>query len=168
MPKQHTKNTSILAKGSKNDFNDVIYTPEEIVLEIMEWLKPHIKPEHVLFDPFAGGGVFYDNFPKENKKLWCEIEKGKDFKDFDGKVDWIITNPPYSKFTDILIKSFEIADNVVYLIPHNKVYASDKRMDMIEEYGDFTFKRFKVPKAWTAKFPIAAYWFKRKKPEGVE
>lgn len=160
--KNHTKNTSTLSKGSKNNFNDVIYTPEEYVIEIMEWLKPHIKPDHILFDAFAGKKVFYNNYPKENKKYYCEIEEGKDFFKFNKKVDWIITNPPYSKFTDILEKSFEIADNVVYLIPHNKIYVSEKRLNMVEEFGEYEYKRFKVPSKWTAKFPIAAYWFKKK------
>ena len=49
--------------------------------------------DEVWFDPFRGKGVYYDNFPAANKKEWCEIEDGKDFFEFNGKVDVICSQP---------------------------------------------------------------------------
>lgn len=156
-------NSKILAKGKENNFNDRIFTPKDIVQDILEWVKPYGR----VLEPFRGDGAFYNELNKDQVNIyslhWCEIDEGKDFFDFDIKVDFIITNPPYSIFTEVLEHSFKIADNVIMLIPHNKVFTSDKRLDMIEAFGTFTYKRFKVPKEWTAKFPIAAYWFKRSK-----
>ena len=33
------------------------------------------------FDPSQGAGAFYKNFG-DVKKIWCEVEKGRDFFDF--------------------------------------------------------------------------------------
>lgn len=168
MNKIKIKNASVLSKGSRNDFNDRIYTPKEIVVDIINWVKPNGK----VLEPFRGEGAFYDELCKYNDKQnqennwngkvdWAEIDAGKDFFEIDKKYDFIITNPPYSIFTQVLEHSFKIADNVIMLIPHNKIFTSDKRLDMIEAFGTFEYKRFKVPKEWSAKFPIAAYWFKK-------
>ena len=51
------------------------------------------------------------------------------------KYDWVIGNPPYSIFEDFLRKGFQIADNVSYLLPTNKVFQRQLIMDMINEWG---------------------------------
>lgn len=156
-----TKNTSILAKKN-NNFNDRVFTPIDIVKDIIEW----VKPTGTILEPFYGDGAFYNELVKTGNIVdWTEIDKGRDFFLIDRKYDYIITNPPYSIFTQVLEHCFEIADNVVLLIPHNKLYTSDKRLDMVEAFGTFTYKRFKSPKEWPNNFPIAAYWFKRKSDE---
>ena len=109
--------------------SDIVYTPEHIAKEIIEW----VNPTGFCLDPCMGDGAFFNNLPKP--KDWCEIEKGKDFIDYNKKVDWIIGNPPYSIFKDFLRHSFEIADNVVYILPTNKVFQRLVIMDMIEKYG---------------------------------
>lgn len=173
-----TKNASILSKGSNNNFNDRIYTPKEIVIDIIKWVKPTGK----ILEPFRGKGAFYDEllkideicnnyagFGSEIKSVYyTEIDEGKDFFKFNHDVDYIITNPPYSIFTQVLEHSMKIADNIILLIPLNKIYTSDKRMNMLEEYmgkdiNNIKIKRFKVPKDWTAKFPIGAVWIKKAK-----
>ena len=80
----------------------------------------HFEPQEPL------DGAFYKAMQEYNHALkglsvedvdWCEISEGKDFFDYNGKVDWIITNPPYSIFDDFLDKAFEVADNVVMFVP---------------------------------------------------
>lgn len=102
--------------------NDDIMTPNHIAKYIIEKLP--INENDFLYDPFRGGGAFYDNFPARNKKSWSEIKEGEDFFDFNEKVDWIISNPPYSKYTEVMQHSYDIADNIVYLIPLNKIVSS--------------------------------------------
>lgn len=155
-----SSNSKVLAKGANNNFNDRVYTPNDIVKDILEW----VKPNGTILEPFKGDGAFYDELVKTGNIVdWTEIDLGRDFFEVDKHYDYIITNPPYSIFTQVLEHSFKIADNVIMLIPHNKIFTSDKRLDMIEKFGTFTYKRFKVPKEWTAKFPIGAYWFKKHK-----
>ena len=70
------------------------------------------------------------------KKDWCEIDKGRDFFDYTDKVDWIISNPPYSILDEVLEHSFEIADNIVYLVPLSKIFTSLGRIRKILNYGN--------------------------------
>ena len=49
-------------------------------------------------DPFKGGwGAYFDQFPENVKREWCEINDGKYFFEFCGDVDVICSNPPFSK-----------------------------------------------------------------------
>lgn len=141
--------------------NDEIYTPEPIAKWIIEQLP--IKDTDTLYDPFKGGGVFYNNFPTANTKHWSEIKEGKDFFDFHTKVDWIISNPPYSQYTEVMKHSYEIADNICYLIPLTKVVSSWGRCLDLEAFGGIV-KLWIMPASkckFPFGFPLAACWFKR-------
>jgi len=67
--------------------------------------------------------------------MYCEIAEGKDFFEFNEKVNWIIGNPPYSIFLEFLEHSFKLADNVSFLVPTNKIFQRQIIMDMINDYG---------------------------------
>lgn len=108
---------------------DIVYTQQNVVADMLQWLKP----KGLILDPCMGDGAFYNMF--EGEKDWCELRSGKDFFDYDKKVDWIIGNPPYSIFEDWLIHSFELADDIAYILPTNKVFQRKIIMDMINAYG---------------------------------
>lgn len=48
-----------------------------------------------VLEPFRGEGAFYNAFPDNIIKDWCEIEEGKDYKDYTEIVDWVVSNPPF-------------------------------------------------------------------------
>jgi len=104
-------------------------TPENIAIKIIEYFKP----SGMILEPAKGSGNFYNNF--KGKKDWCEIDEGRDFFEYNVKVDWIITNPPYSIYDEFLIKSFEVADNIVLLVPLAKAFKSQKIDNEIQKYG---------------------------------
>ena len=108
---------------------DIVYTPTHVSKHIIEWLQPKGK----CLDPCKGDGAFYNYMPID--KDYCEITEDKDFFNYSEKVDWIIGNPPYSIFEEFLQKAFEIADNVSYLVPTNKIFQRQLIMDMITKYG---------------------------------
>lgn len=110
--------------------SDIVYTPEHISKQIINYLNP----KGTCLDPCKGDGAFYNFLPTKNRQ-YCEVREGKDFFDFKNKVDWIIGNPPYSIFEDFLKHSFDIANNVSYLVPTNKIFQRQKIMDMINKYG---------------------------------
>ncbi len=95
--------------------NDVVFTPKIIAQGIINIFKPTGK----CLDPCKGEGVFFDLLPANSD--WCEIAYNKDFFDYHQKVDWIVSNPPYSNWNDWLKHSFELAENVVYLTPMLKI-----------------------------------------------
>jgi hypothetical protein len=108
---------------------DIVYTPDRISKFIIEWLMPSGK----CLDPCKGDGAFYRYLPQGAE--YCEINEGTDFLLYNKKVDWIIGNPPYSIFEDFLKKSFEISDNVSFLVPTNKIFQRQIIMNMIMKYG---------------------------------
>lgn len=108
---------------------DVVYTPTHVSKSIIDFLNPY----GVCLDPCKGDGAFYEYLPEG--KQYCEIAEGSDFFDFRGKVDWVIGNPPYSIFKEFLEYSFEIADNVSFLVPTNKVFQRQVIMEMINRWG---------------------------------
>lgn len=68
-------------------------TPRDCARDLIS-LIPLIEGDKVL-EPFAGEGAFYDQLPEFVEKDWCEIERGRDYKDYDKEFDWVITNPPF-------------------------------------------------------------------------
>ncbi len=97
----------IVPKGG----NDCIQTPVYLAREIVE----HFKPKGKILEPCIGKGQFLKALPKHTK--WCEVSRGRDFFATNKHYDWIVTNPPYSKFRDFLSHSLYCADNVIFLIP---------------------------------------------------
>ncbi len=137
--------------------NDLVYTPTNVAKVIVDMFKP----EGRCLDPSMGHGAFYDLLPEP--KFWCEIQRGRNFYDFNENVDWIITNPPYSDFNKFLEHSFELSPNVVFLCPVAKVFKSWATIMQIKRYGG-------IKKAWFVPasrcgfpfgFPCAAFHFKQ-------
>lgn len=108
---------------------DIVYTPAHIVKDMLDWLKP----TGTCLDPCYGDGAFHKQLPPDAE--WCELRQGKDFFDYEKHVDWIIGNPPYSIFEDWLQHSFDLAENVVYILPTNKVFQRQLIMRMINDWG---------------------------------
>lgn len=108
---------------------DIVMTPEWLAKEIIQ----HFNPSGVILDPCRGEGAFYDNFPG-NKNEWCELSEGEDFLTYNKKVDWIITNPPWSKMQQFLSHGMKVADNIVYLTTINH-YTTKKRIRDMREHN---------------------------------
>lgn len=109
--------------------NDVVFTPEPIAERIVKLYNLSGK----ILEPCKGLGAFMKYLPSNTE--WCEITEGRNFFDYKHKVDWIVTNPPYSNFNEFLDHSFEISDNIVWLTPFSKVFKSVGTMRKIREYG---------------------------------
>ena len=107
---------------------DVVLTPDDVAKDIVSRFAPYGK----ILDPCKGEGAFLQFMPGAE---WCEVREGRDFFEYHEPVDWIVSNPPYSIFSQFLRHSFTIARNVVFLIPVNKIYNSDRMMREIWEWG---------------------------------
>ena len=138
--------------------NDKVMTPPHIAEMIVD-LFP-IKGK--VLDPFRGDGAFYNALPDTLDKEWCEIDDGRDFFDYHKKVDWIVSNPPYSIFSEVMRHSYEIADNILYLIPLNKIVSSMGRIREMDKYGGIV-SLFIIPAnecGFPFGFPACAVWIK--------
>jgi len=141
---------------------DVVYTPRDVALEIIN----HFKPTGKILDPCKGGGAFSDQIPL---CVWCEIQEGKDFMDWIAPVDWIISNPPWSKMREFLAHGMEVADNIVYLTSINH-YTTKRRIRDMRDAG-FGIKEFyciPTPKTFPQSgFQLAAVHTQRGYTDGV-
>lgn len=111
--------------------DDLFYTPLEIA-------KIHIgmiqsKPNDLWFDPFRGGGIYYDNFPTDNR-IYTEIKEGLDFFDFEGKIDIICSNPPFSSYTKIVKKCISLRPRVIALV-WGVMNLNNQRLQILRDAG---------------------------------
>ncbi len=88
----------------------------------------------VVLDCAKGSGAFYNNYPDNIVKEWCEIKKKISFLKKVNKVDWIITNPPYSNLDKWLEHSCYICrKGFAYLIALQNL--TPKRIELCEKRG---------------------------------
>ena len=102
-----------LSPGSNLAHHDLIMTPPELARRIVDFYAPRGR----LLDPCRGQGAFYNAMlPYSDDVRWCEIAEGRNFLAYREPVDWIITNPPWSKFRPFLRHAMELAPNIVFLV----------------------------------------------------
>jgi hypothetical protein len=107
--------------------NDCIMTPDYLC----KLCCNHFNPQGKILEPCKGTGNFLKYLPNSD---YCEINEGKDFLQYNKKVDWIITNPPWSKIKLFLEKSLIISDNIVFLLTINHIFTK-ARLRLIEKHG---------------------------------
>lgn len=140
--------------------NDVVYTPDWVAKDMVEYFRPSGR----ILDPCAGDGVFLKHLPPHTE--WCEIEKGRDFFKWTEPVDWIVGNPPYNVFADWFEHSRNIASNVVYILPCNKPFNSNRIIEDLEIWGGMVHMRYYGRAAAVfpylgVGFPVGAIHFQR-------
>ncbi|MDR1192485.1 MAG: hypothetical protein LBK60_12620 [Verrucomicrobiales bacterium] len=109
------------SRNYKSD--DVVQTP----VEMAERVVRHFRPAGNVLEPCAGDGNFLRFLPGAD---WCEINRGRDFLQWTGRVDWIITNPPWSQIRVFLNHAMRHADNVVFLMTINHIWTAARLRDL--------------------------------------
>lgn len=140
--------------------NDIFLTPLRLSKYHIDMIK--YKDNDIWFDPFKNNGSYFNQFPNENK-VWSEILENKDFFNFNGKVDIICSNPPYSCIDKILEHSVFLKPKIIsYLIGINNL--TPKRIEYMERNNYFitNIHLCKVYK-WYGMSSIII-WKKNKKP----
>lgn len=101
-----------LVPGRNQPEKDLVMTPRYVAQQIVDFYAPSGR----LLDPARGQGAFYDAMRQHSDDVhWCEIREGVDFLRWRQPVDWIITNPPWSKFRLFLQHAMRLAPNIVFL-----------------------------------------------------
>jgi len=122
--------------------NDVFITPPELAKKHIDMIE--FNEDDKWLDPCRNDGSYYNNFPTENKD-YCEILEQKDFLEYNGDVDIIIQNPPYSLMNKWIEKNIELNPRVIsFLIGLGNLTA--KRIETLENagYGLTKMKMLKV------------------------
>ena len=92
---------------------DIVLTPQILARHIVDVFADAMSGE--LLDPCRGASAFYDAFPPHLTAHWCELSEGRDFFGWTRRVNWVMTNPPFSKLRDFLNHAMAVSDNVVFL-----------------------------------------------------
>lgn len=116
--------------------NDRIYTPPQLAEDIVRYFNPPLAA--TVLEPCAGPigqQAFVDALSRYDIG-WYELDEGKDFLQVDWQTsyhyDWVITNPPWSKFRPFLQQSMRVADNVVFLCLVNAFFMKARQKDMAD------------------------------------
>lgn len=110
------------------DSNDVVQTPPELAAALVA----HFKPKGKILEPCRGEGNFFRLMPGAE---WCEIKEGRDFFAWKKRVDWIVTNPPWSLIRTFLQHAMQVSDNVVFLLTINHIWTKAR----VRDIGEFGF-----------------------------
>lgn len=125
--------------GDRQKPNDIIHTPPSVAKLMISLCD--IKPNDLVLDCSYGDGVFYNNFPNDCIKDYCEITEphNKDFFKYNKKCTWIISNPPYSLWTKWIEHTITICDKFCYI------------------FGCFNFTTDRLKKIFNAGFIITKF-----------
>jgi hypothetical protein len=134
------------------------HTPEDIAIKIINSIN--IEPNSTILDPCAGNTkVFYNNFPINNDKKYCEIEEGIDFLNYNENVDYIISNPPFERkiLWQFILKSIEIVNKEIYFLLNIDCLNvfTIKRMKIINDKGFYlNMIKFLEIKKWYGRYVL--------------
>ena len=136
---------------------DCVQTPVSLAKTISDYFKPTGK----ILEPCRGEGNFLKALPEGTE--WCELLEGKDFFAYEGKVDWIITNPPYSKMRKFMQKSMQISENIVFLTMINHLWFKARLRDIKESgFGIREIVIFDTPKTFPQSgFQMGVFYLKK-------
>ena len=116
--------------------NDKFYTPEGLVKIHLEKFKD-IPDGALIFEPFYGEGAYFNEMVKMFPQCvisYTEIDKGLDFFEYKEKIDYIISNPPYSIIDKVLQHSVSLQPKVIsYLIGFHNL--TTKRVEYMNNNG---------------------------------
>ena len=114
-------------------------TSSELAKDLIKFIT--LEEGDTVLEPFRGERAFYDAFPTNVVKEWTEIEDGRDYMSHEGKISWVITNPPYRLETGVKrVNSFWI------ILNHFSDKVTKGMAFLINEkcFGTLTPKRIKI------------------------
>ena len=139
--------------------NDKFYTPEPVAIKMINMCN--ILDGESVLDPSKGKGVFYNNFPLNCNKSYCEIEEDLDFFNFNNRVDWVIGNPPYSLWSKWLEHTMKITDKFCYIFGGFNFTDTRIRSILNNGYGITAFHLLKIDWWLSSSFVVV---FEKNKP----
>lgn len=120
----------IVAEVAKNK-NDEYYTPSYAI----EPIKKYVERGSVVWCPFdTEQSLFVKGFREMGcKVIYSHIDNGEDFFTMNPpQCDYIISNPPYSKKTEVLQRLFETGKPFAMLVGVVGLFESKRRFDMFK------------------------------------
>jgi hypothetical protein len=144
--------------------DDDLQTPKALARAIVE----HFQPQGRMLEPCAGDGAFLECMPCAD---WCEVKEDRDFFQYRDKVDWIVTGPPYLQRLEFLVRSLQLAENIVFLV-HVPLIFFKAKLHLIHHAGCAVREIVLVdnpPEPWPQfGLQLSAVHIKRGHPGGIK
>ena len=139
---------------------DLVMTPPELAAAVIAHFADRMTGK--VLDPARGQGAFYDRFPVHLERDWCQITENRDFLDWQQPVDWVMTNPPWSRLRDFTRHAMRIASNIVWLAPLTNLTTKARLRDLDETgFGIAELVLIDTPKDWPQSgFQLVAAWLR--------
>ena len=159
--------TTLMPRGG----NDRIYTPDDLAAKVVHAFSSEISGR--VLEPCAGGGAFVRALQRlGHDPIALEIDRGTDFFEYREPVDWIVTNPPWSKSRKFLAHSYTLAPNILVLMNLIHLFCLRCRMREMLDAG-FGPRRIVLydnpPKPWPQSgFQLGAIHIQRGYTGGTE
>lgn len=97
--------------------SDRFYTPESLVRLHLSTLQTN---EPILvYEPFRGSGNYYNLFREYFPNAmfdWSEIDEGRDFFNYLGTPDIIVSNPPFSILKKVIEMLIQLKPKIISLV----------------------------------------------------
>ena len=140
---------------------DLVMTPPELAAVVIGHFAGRMSG--TVLDPARGQGAFHDRFPACLARHWCEITEGRDFLDWHEPVDWVMSNPPWSRLRDFSRHAMRIAPNIVWLAPLTNLTTKARLRDLDEAgFGIAELVLIDTPKGWPQSgFQLVAAWLRK-------
>lgn len=135
---------------------DLVMTPPDLAKAVIDHFTPQMAGS--ILDPARGAGAFFDQFPANLERHWCELREAKDFLSWKRPVDWIVTNPPWSRLRDFTRHAMPTAPNIVWLAPIVNLTTKARLRDLDEGgFGIAELLLIDTPRCWPQSgFQLAA------------
>ena len=140
---------------------DLVMTPPELAAVVIGHFAGRMSG--TVLDPARGQGAFHDRFPACLDRHWCEITEGRDFLDWHEPVDWVMSNPPWSRLRDFSRHAMRIAPNIVWLAPLTNLTTKARLRDLDEAgFGIAELVLIDTKKGWPQSgFQLVAAWLRK-------
>ena len=140
---------------------DLVMTPPELAAVVIGHFAGRMSG--TVLDPARGQGAFHDRFPVHLERDWCQITENRDFLDWQQPVDWVMTNPPWSRLRDFSRHAMRIAPNIVWLAPLTNLTTKARLRDLDEAgFGIAELVLIDTPKGWPQSgFQLVAAWLRK-------
>lgn len=112
--------------------NDEFYTPEYAVKPILKY----IKPNSIIWCPFDTDESHFVKMLRAegHDVIATHINQGLDFFETNMECDYIISNPPYSKKTEVLQRLFDLDIPFAMLVGVVGLFESQVRFEMFRDH----------------------------------
>lgn len=122
---------------------------------LADMLVKRLNPSGRMLEPCSGQGSFVNAMRPYGQVSSCDISKDHPgFEWWTERVDWIVTNPPWSQFRLFLVHSMEVADHVALLSTVNHWWTK-RRVAEVRKHG-FGYRTLLLC-PWPDEFPASGF-----------